>query len=126
MLNELMTVAGETLKGTPWQVYPRPQMKRQNWLNLNGAWDFSVDYEKMGQIRVPFCPESRLSCIGKHYDEGSLLCYNRSFRLPEGFNNGRVLLHIGAADQQADVFLNGKPVGTHKGGYESFSFDITP
>ena len=126
MLNELMTAAGENLKGTPWQVYPRPKMTRENWLNLKGAWDFSVDYEKMGQIRVPFCPESKLSCIGKHYDEGSLLCYNRNFRLPESLNKGRVLLHIGAADQRADIFLNGRPVGTHKGGYEAFSFDITP
>ena len=125
MLNDLMTVAGETLKGTPWTVYPRPQMKRESYMNLNGAWDFSVNYEKMGQIRVPFCPESKLSCIGKHFDEGSLLCYNRSFRLEAGFNKGRVILHIGAADQRADVFLNGKPVGIHKGGYEAFSFDIT-
>ena len=125
MLHELMTPAGEALKGTPWTVYPRPQLKRESYMNLNGAWDFSVNYEKMGQIRVPFCPESRLSCIGKHFDEGSVLCYSRSFRLEEGFNRGRVILHIGAADQRADVYLNGKPVGIHEGGYEAFSFDIT-
>ena len=58
MLNKLMTAAGETLRGTPWQVYPRPQMKRENWMNLNGAWDFTVNYENQGRIRVPFCPES--------------------------------------------------------------------
>ena len=125
MLHDLMTPAGEVLKGTPWTVYPRPQLKRDSYMNLNGAWDFSVNYERMGQIRVPFCPESRLSCIGKHFDEGSVLCYNRSFRLEEGFNRGRVILHIGAADQRADVYLNGKPVGIHEGGYEAFSFDIT-
>ena len=125
MLHDLMTVAGESLTGTPWTVYPRPQMRRESYLNLNGAWDFSVNYEKMGQIRVPFCPESKLSCIGKHFEEGSLLCYTRTFRLEEGFNKGRVILHIGAADQRADVFLNGKPVGIHKGGYEAFSFDVT-
>ena len=125
MLVDLMTQEGEELKGNPRQVYPRPQMKRDSYLNLNGCWDFSVDYENMGQIRVPFCPESRLSGIGKHYDEGSILSYSRSFTLPAGFNRGRVLLHIGAADQRADVFLNGKPVGFHKGGYEAFSFDIT-
>ena len=122
---DLMTTAGENLTGTPWTVYPRPQMKRDSYINLNGSWDFSVDYEKMGQIRVPFCPESKLSGIGKHFDEGSLLCYNRSFTLPENFNKGRVLLHIGAADQRADVFLNNKPVGWHKGGYEAFTLDIT-
>ena len=125
MLYELMTPAGEALKGTPWTVYPRPQLKRESYMNLNGAWDFSVNYEKLGQIRVPFCPESKLSCIGKHFDEGSVLCYSRSFRLEEGFNRGRVILHIGAADQRADVYLNGKPVGIHEGGYEAFSFDIT-
>ena len=122
---DLMTFAGENLTGTPWTVYPRPQMKRDSYINLNGCWDFSVNYEKMGQIRIPFCPESKLSGIATHYEEGSMLCYNRSFTLPEGFNRGRVLLHIGAADQRADVFVNGKPVGTHKGGYEAFCFDIT-
>ena len=125
MLVDLMTKAGENLTGTPWTVYPRPQMKRGSYLNLNGEWDFSVDYENQGKIRVPFCPESRLSGIGKHYEEGSLLCYSRSFRLPEGFNRGRVLLHIGAADQRTDIFLNGKPMGTHKGGYDAFCVDIT-
>ena len=125
MLVDLMTKAGETLSGTPWEVYPRPQMRRDSWLNLNGNWEFSVDYENMGHIRVPFCPESRLSGIGKHFDEGSILSYTRSFTLPEGFNRGRVILHIGAADQRADVFLTGKPVGFHEGGYEAFSFDIT-
>ena len=125
MLHDLMTTAGENLKGIPWTVYPRPQMKRDSYLNLNGAWDFSANYEKMGQIRVPFCPESQLSCIGKHFDEGSVLCYTRTFCLEDGFNKGRVILHIGAADQRADVYLNGKPVGIHEGGYEAFSFDIT-
>ena len=125
MLADLMTVAGEQLRGTPWTVYPRPQMRRDNWLNLNGGWDFSVDFENQGQIRVPFCPESKLSGIGKHFDEGALLCYTRDFTLPEGFNRGRVLLHIGAADQRADVFLNNKPVGAHKGGYEAFTIDLT-
>ena len=125
MLNKLMTAAGETLRGTPWQVYPRPQMKRENWMNLNGAWDFTVNYENQGQIRVPFCPESVLSGLGKHYEEESLLCYTRRFTLPDGFNRGKVILHIGAADQRSSVFLNGKPVGEHKGGYDAFSFDIT-
>ena len=126
MLNELTTTAGENLRGIPWQTYPRPQMKRENWLNLNGAWDFTVNYDNQGQICVPFCPESRLSGHGKHYEEESLLCYARRFTLPEGFDRGRVILHIGAADQRTSVFLNGKPIGEHKGGYEAFDFDITP
>jgi len=125
---ELMTKQGRELlesRETPWTVYPRPQLRRDSYLNLNGGWDFYVNYENQGQIRVPFCPESRLSGFGKHYEEGSLLQYSKTFTLPEGFNRGRVILHVGAADQRADVFLNGKPVGTHLGGYEAFSFDIT-
>ena len=125
MLMDLMTTAGEKLVGTPWTVYPRPQMKRDSYINLNGDWDFAVNYENMGRIRLPFCPESKLSGIAKHFEECSLLCYNRRFTLPEGFNRGRVLLHIGAADQRADVFLNSKPVGSHTGGYEAFTLDIT-
>ena len=128
MLMELMTRHGADLlesRENPWQVYPRPQMRRDSYLNLNGCWDFHVNYENQGQIRVPFCPESRLSGFGKHYEEGSLLQYSRSFTLPEGFNRGRVLLHIGAVDQRAEVFLNGKPVGSHKGGYEAFCLDVT-
>ena len=128
MLVDLMTKRGEELLASrekPWQVYPRPQMRRSSYLNLNGLWEFTVDYENQGIIQVPFCPESRLSGYGKHYEEGSLLGYCRTFTLPEGFNRGRVILHIGAADQRADIFLNGKPVGTHKGGYEAFSVDIT-
>lgn len=128
MLVDLMTERGEELlssRQTPWTVYPRPQMRRDSFLNLNGDWEFSVNYENQGKIRIPFCPESKLSAIGKHYEEDSLLSYTRTFALPEDFKRGRVLLHIGAADQRADVFLNGKPVGSHKGGYESFSLDIT-
>ena len=128
MLVDLMTKRGEELLSSremPWNVYPRPQMKRESYINLNGAWDFSVNYERQGQIRVPFCPESSLSALGKHYEEGSVLQYSRNFTLPEGWNRGRVLLHIGAADQQAEVFVNGKPVGSHRGGYEAFTLDIT-
>jgi beta-galactosidase/beta-glucuronidase len=128
MLVDLMTERGEELlssRQTPWAIYPRPQMRRDSFLNLNGDWEFSVNYESQGKIRIPFCPESKLSAIGKHYEEDSLLSYTRTFALPEDFKRGRVLLHIGAADQRADVFLNGKPVGSHKGGYESFSLDIT-
>ena len=125
MLCDLTTAAGELLTGIPWKVYPRPQMRRKNWLNLNGGWDFSVDYENMGQIRVPFCPESSLSKIGRHFEEGSMLSYSRRFSLPEGYEKGKVLLHVGAADQQANVFVNGKPVGFHEGGYEAFSLDIS-
>ncbi len=127
MLMELMTPRGEALLAsgqTPWQSYPRPSMRREGWLNLNGKWDFSAEGYR-GEIMVPFCPESILSGVGKHFPEGSELCYSRSFSLPENFNRGRVLLHIGAADQHAAVELNGRMLCTHTGGYEAFSVDIT-
>ena len=126
MACKLTTVRGERLPQTPWNIYPRPQMRRESYMNLNGEWFFAgdgTDYDR--KILVPFCPESDLSGIGAHFAEGSKLCYLRGFELPEGFNRGRVLLHIGAADQTADVYLNGKPVGSHQGGYDAFSFDIT-
>lgn len=132
---DLMTAAGEKLlksKQTPWTIYPRPQMRRESYVNLNGMWDFAVqqsaapetvEYDQ--KILVPFCPECQLSGIGEHFSEDSSLLYRRSFTLPENFNKGRVLLHIGAVDQIAHVYVNQKQLQTHSGGYESFSVDIT-
>ena len=130
MLHDLYTSRGESLTGTPWTVYPRPQMKRDSYLNLNGEWDFSVTDKRFPKnydrkILVPFCPESLLSGVKEHFPEGSALCYRRFFTLPEGFHRGRVLLHIGAADQHLDCFVNDKKVGNHSGGYETMTFDIT-
>ena len=127
MLNRLMTNQGEALLASgelPWNVYPRPRMKRDSWINLNGKWEFSAEgYE--GEILVPFCPESILSGVEKHFPEGSLLRYRKVFTLPEGFQRGRVLLHVGAADQHAEVIVNGKELCRHTGGYEAFTVDIT-
>ena len=129
MLQTLTTPRGETLSGTPWQVYPRPQMRRDSYINLNGEWDFAVSSGKPEtfdmRITVPFCPESRLSDIGRHFEEGAPLWYRRRFLLPEGFRRERVLLHIGAADQIAEVFVNGQHLCRHEGGYASFCVDIT-
>ncbi|MBQ9761465.1 MAG: glycoside hydrolase family 2 [Oscillospiraceae bacterium] len=122
----LFTPEGENLSGTPWAVYPRPQMRRGSFLNLNGQWEFaSCNGPFDREILVPFCPESQLSGIGEHFHENCALHYRRRFTLPEGFNVGRVLLHIGAADQKLVCFINGKKVGTHVGGYEAMTFDIT-
>ena len=129
MPEQLMTTQGEALLNTtetPWTVYPRPQMKRDSYLNLNGWWDLALEegnYDR--QIRVPFCPESILSGIDEHFPEGCNLRYRRRFTLPEGFHHGRVLLHIGAADQTAIVYLNNIKLASHVGGYESFTVDIT-
>ncbi len=130
MLHELYTSAGETVSDSPWQVYPRPQMRRESYLNLNGLWDFAVTQdgapvEYTQTIRVPFCPESLLSGIGKHFPEGSGLYYRRTFTLAQDFCRGRVLLHIGAADQHLHCFVNDVLIGRHSGGYDAFSFDIT-
>ena len=130
-LAKLVTTQGENLSGAPWQCYPRPQLMRDSYVNLNGEWDFTVSessqlpdaYDR--KILVPFCPESRLSGIGQHFPDGSSLFYRRTFSLPAGFLKDRVLLHIGAADQIAEVYVNQKLIGSHVGGYEAFSFDIT-
>jgi len=127
MLQKLMTTRGENLTGTPWTVYPRPQMKRDSYINLNGDWEFAVNNPEFSgkTIQLPFCPESILSGVGEHFAEGIPLWYRRRVVLPEGFNRGRVLLHIGAADQIADVYVNGKALYHHEGGYDAFTVDIT-
>ena len=127
---DLMTKEGKALLDSgaiPWDRYPRPRMRRDNWLNLNGTWEFLCADRSCtaDRILVPFCPESRLSGVGAHFEEGCALTYRRKFTLPQGFNRGRVLLHIGAADQTAEVFVNKKQVGSHEGGYEAFTLDIT-
>ena len=125
---QLTTVQGEKLlrsQETPWTIYPRPQMRRESYVNLNGIWELSVKDEKYN-IRVPFCPESLLSGVEKHFPEGSYLVYRRQFTLPENFNKGRVRLHVGAADQTTACFVNGGYVGETCTGYISTTFDITP
>ena len=133
MLVDLLTKRGEELlasRETPWNVYPRPQMKRDSYINLNGEWDFEINEGKFPKkyhktIQVPFCPESKLSGLSIHYPDGIGLFYRRRFTLPQGFHKGRVLLHIGAADQYLECFVNDRKVGYHAGGYENITFDIT-
>ena len=133
MLVDLLTEGGEELLSsneTPWNVYPRPQMRRDSILNLNGQWEFEINERKFPRkyhktIQLPFCPESKLSGLEMHYPDGIGLFYRRRFSLPQGFHRGRVLLHIGAADQYLECFVNDKKVGYHAGGYESMTFDIT-
>ncbi len=131
MLQDLYTAAGENVGTSPWQAYPRPQMKRGSFYNLNGFWDFTASdtndlpelYEHT--ILVPFCPESLLSGIHRHFSDSSILFYRKKFTLPEGFQQGRILLHFGAVDQIAEVLVNGRFLCRHEGGYESFYADIT-
>jgi hypothetical protein len=111
--------------------YPRPQMVRKEWQNLNGLWEFAIAKkdEKAplgkkldGQILVPFPVESALSGVMKHAER---LWYRRLFTVPKEWAGQRVLLHFGAVDWQAKVWVNGKEIGSHRGGYDAFSVDIT-
>ena len=121
----------------PRPEYPRPQMERTQWLNLNGKWDFEIDQALSGEerglhkdkpytktISVPFCPESKLSGIGEK-DFMRCVWYHRTFSLPQDWKDKRVLLHFGAVDYEMTVWVNGKQGGSHRGGYSSFSFEIT-
>ena len=120
-LNHMLTCEGENLSKIPWNVYPRPQLKRDSFFCLNGQWDFSFN-DKETKILVPFAPESLLSGVMETTEE---CVYKREFSLPEDFIKDKVFLHFGAVDQIARVYLNGEFVGEHIGGYEHFFFDIT-
>ena len=128
---DLTTYQGEALGEKVWQEYPHPQLRRESYLNLNGKWDFAAKKGKQfpraynESILVPFCPESQLSGIHAHYGEDQYLFYRREVTLPDGFLKGRLLLHFGAVDQQVEVFINGRIVGKHIGGYNAFYLDIT-
>lgn len=113
--------------------YPRPILERTQWQNLNGLWDYAIlDKGKMepqhfdGQILVPFCAESSLSGVQKSVTEKQELWYHRTFDVPASWKGKHVVLNFGAVDWQADVYVNDIHIGTHKGGYAGFSFDITP
>ena len=115
----------------PLPEYPRPQLRRDSFLNLNGVWDYAVtasgDEPEVwdGEIVVPFSPEAPLSGAARGPAKDEYLHYRRSFTLPEGFQKSRVLLHFGAVDQIAEVFVNGVSTVKHSGGYWPFSADIT-
>ena len=117
--------------------HPRPELKRENWKSLNGAWDFEIDNARVGfernfqkrtslndKINVPFCPESRLSGVA-HTDFLYGVWYRRDLEIPKEWGKKRIILHLEACDYFTRVFVNGALVGSHKGGYTPFFFDIT-
>ncbi|MFE6073830.1 glycoside hydrolase family 2 protein [Paenibacillus sp. NPDC057886] len=128
----------EKMTLTPRPEYPRPQWVRNHWINLNGTWQFEMDHGKSGKergyeqsehplsgtITVPFCPESKLSAVA-YTDFMAAVWYKREFSIPDTWVNGRILLHFGAVDYEAEIWVNGKAVGKHRGGYSPFHLDIT-
>ena len=130
----LMTPWGEHLdENCILTEYPRPQMRRNSYLNLNGRWEYAItDSDESprhwdGTILVPFSPESTLSGVGRSLQPGQTLWYRREVIVPQGFipADGRLLLHFGAVDQEAAVYWNGRLLGRHMGGYNAFTLDAT-
>jgi beta-galactosidase/beta-glucuronidase len=134
--------AGERIKtswaekinpASPLPEYPRPQLERNLWINLNGMWDFAIVAKGSnapsafdGKILVPYPVESSLSGVQKTVGENQELWYQRTFTVPAAWKGKNLLLHFGAVDWKADVWINDIKVGTHKGGYTPFTFDVTP
>jgi hypothetical protein len=114
----------------PLSQYPRPQMKRESFINLNGYWDFAKEKSKSKpvfnkKILVPFSPETKLSGIEERVDPDDYIFYRRLVKLPENFNQGKVIIHFGAVDQVSELFINDKFVIKNTNGFLPFSADIT-
>lgn len=132
--NKISTPWAEKVNASlPLPEYPRPQMVRNSWQNLNGLWDYSIQpkgnpipTEYSGKILVPFCIESSLSGIQKTVGESNELWYHRTFVIPANWRDKKLLLHFGAVDWRTEVWVNEIKIGVHEGGYTPFSWDISP
>ncbi|GAB4144882.1 MAG: glycoside hydrolase family 2 TIM barrel-domain containing protein [Planctomycetota bacterium] len=124
--------AAELKPGAAWPEHPRPTLRRETWRSLNGLWDYAITEagapmpeQRDGQILVPFPIESSLSGAGRSLGPGQRLWYRRSFDLPDEWRGERILLRFEAVDHEAEVFVDGARLGSHRGGYDPFSFDAT-
>jgi len=131
--SDLMTRWGrEVTPDNAWRSYPRPQLKRDRWLNLNGLWDYAIAKDSAaqpmrmdGQILVPYPVESKLSRVSRKVTPDDRIWYRRSFTVPQDWAGEQVMLNFGAVDFAATIWVNGAVVGSHKGGFDTFGFDIT-
>ena len=131
--NNIKSSWGEQIDpANPLPAYPRPQMVRAEWMNLNGLWNYGVTdaaeeaFAAEGRILVPFAIESSLSGVGRELKKNEALWYEREFTVPKKWKGKNVKLNFDAVDWHAIVYVNGTLVGEHKGGYDGFAFDITP
>lgn len=115
-----------------WRSYPRPQLERPEWVNLNGLWDYAIvkagnprPQTMDGKILVPFAVESKLSGVARKVLPDDRIWYRRDFTIPAKWDGKQTILHFGAVDFESQIFVNGAPVGAHRGGSDPFSFDVT-
>ena len=131
--NKIKTKWGKNLDPKKvWQEYPRPQLERKQWLNLNGIWSYSitdVNSQKPdnfdGEILVPFSIESSLSGVMKSLNEKQILWYYKEFEIPDNWKDKNIIIHFNAVDWICELYINDNKIGKHSGGYSEFSFDIT-